>query len=78
MKRSYYIHAALTNLKSPANGGISPGIFLSKDLPGIFLGIFVEMVLAGLKEGYPWNSQEYPSLKAASTISMDIPLEYSL
>ena len=47
-----------------ANGGI---------LPGIFLGISVEMVLAGLREGYPWNSQEYPSLKPASTISTDIP-----
>ena len=23
----------------------------------------VEMMLAGLKEGYPWNSQVYPSLK---------------
>ena len=33
----------------------------------------MEMVLAGLREGYPWNSQEYPSLKPASTISTDIP-----
>ena len=47
-----------------ANGGI---------FPGIFLGISVEMVLAGLREGYPWNSQEYRSLKPASTISTDIP-----
>ena len=31
------------------------------------------MVLAGLRDGYPRNSQEYPSLKPASTISTDIP-----
>ena len=41
--------------------------------PRIFLGISVEMVLAGLREGYPSNSQEYPSLKPASTISANIP-----
>ena len=32
----------------------------------------MKMVLAGLKEGYPWNSQEYPFLKPASAISTDI------
>ena len=47
-----------------SNGGI---------FSGIFLGISVEMVLAGLRDGYPSNSQEYPSLKPASTISTDIP-----
>ena len=31
------------------------------------------MVLVGLREGYSCNSQEYPSLKPASTISKDIP-----
>ena len=44
--------------------------------PGILLGISLEMVLAGLREGYPWNSQEYPSLKPASTISMDNPRNF--
>ena len=33
----------------------------------------MKMVLGGLKEGYPLNSQEYPFLKPASAISMDIP-----
>ena len=52
------------SLRVLANGGI---------FPGIFLGISVEMVLAGLRDGYSRNSQEYPSLKPASTISTDIP-----
>ena len=33
--------------------------------PGMFLGISVEMVLAGLRDGY---SGEFPSLKPACTI----------
>ena len=40
---------------------------------GIFLGISVEMVLAGLRDRYPWNSQECLYFKPASTISTDIP-----
>ena len=50
--------------KALANGGI---------FSVIFLGISVEMVLAGLRDGYSWEFQGYPSLKPASTISTDIP-----
>ena len=38
---------------------------------GIFLGtigIYLEMLPAGLRDGYPLNSQEYPCLKPSSTI----------
>ena len=35
---------------------------------GVFLRISLEMVVAGLRDGYPLNSPEYPSLKPASTI----------
>ena len=31
------------------------------------------MVLAGLRDGYSWEFDGYPSLKPASTISTDIP-----
>ena len=43
-------------LRVLANGGI---------FPGIFLGTSVEMVLAGMKERYPFNSQEYLSPRPA-------------
>ena len=36
-------------------------------------GISMEMVLAGLRDGYSWEFQVYTSFKPASTISTDIP-----
>ena len=41
--------------------------------PGVFLGIFLEMVQTGLRGGYSWEFQGYHSFKQASTISTCIP-----